>query len=86
MHELANSDGDRSGSCVLVGGSVCDSYTLGGGALCVNGMMGVFTLGVFKALSESEVNDVDLVFGLVRSPNQKIVRLDIPDQHPLRVT
>jgi hypothetical protein len=45
----------------------------------------VFALAVFKALSESEVNDVDLVFGLVRSPNQKIVRLDVAVNYPLLV-
>ncbi len=45
----------------------------------------VFALAVFKALSESEVNDVDLVFGLVRSPNQKIVRLDVTVNYPLLV-
>ena len=45
----------------------------------------MFALAVFKALSESEVNDVDLVFGLVRSPNQKIVRLDVTVNYPLLV-
>jgi hypothetical protein len=43
----------------------------------------MFALAVFKALSESEVNNVDLVFGLVRSPNQKIVRLDVAMNYPL---
>jgi hypothetical protein len=45
----------------------------------------MFALAVFKALCESEVNDVDLVFGLVRSPNQKIVRLDVAVNYPLLV-
>lgn len=45
----------------------------------------MFALAVFKALSESEVNDVDLVFGLVRSPYQKIVRLDVAVNYPLLV-
>ena len=46
MHELGSSDGDRAGSCVIVCGSVCDSCTLKNGTLYVNGMTGVFTLGV----------------------------------------
>ena len=37
----------------------------------------MLTLTVFKALCQTEVNDVDLIFGLIRAPNQEIVGFDV---------
>lgn len=38
----------------------------------------VLTFAVFIAFCETEVDDVDLVFCLVSSADQEVIRLDIP--------
>lgn len=38
----------------------------------------VLTLAVFITFCETEVDDVDLVFCLVSSADQEVIRLDIP--------
>lgn len=45
----------------------------------------VFTFAVFITLCKTEVDDVDLVFGLVSSADQEVVRLDIPVNYSLLV-
>lgn len=45
----------------------------------------VLALAVFEALGEPEVNDVDLVFSLVRSADQEVVRLNVAVDDPLLV-
>lgn len=37
----------------------------------------MFTLAVFEAFGQPEVNDVDLVLSLVRAPDQEVVRFDV---------
>lgn len=45
----------------------------------------MLTLRVFKALGKPEINDVDLVFGLIGSTNQEVIRLDVAVNDPLLV-
>ena len=45
----------------------------------------VLTLGVLVALSETEINDVDVVFSALITSNQKVVWLDITMNDPLFV-
>ena len=45
----------------------------------------VLTLGVLVALSETEINDVDVVCSALITSNQKVVRLDITMNDPLFV-
>lgn len=45
----------------------------------------VLALRVFKALGKPEINDVDLVFGLVRSSDEEVVWLDIAVDNSLLV-
>ena len=37
----------------------------------------MFTLGVLEALCESEINDVDIVLGLLSCADQEVVWLDV---------
>ena len=45
----------------------------------------MLSLGVFVALSETEVNDVDVVFSAIIAANQEVVWLDISMNDPLFV-
>ena len=45
----------------------------------------VLALAVFITLCQSEVNDVNLIFRLVRSADQEVVRLDVTVDYPLLV-
>ena len=45
----------------------------------------VLTLGVLVALSETKINDVDVVFSALITSNQKVIRLDITMNDPLFV-
>ena len=37
----------------------------------------MLTLGVLIALSETEIDDVDIVFGALVAANEEVIRLDI---------
>ena len=37
----------------------------------------MLTLTVLKALCQPEVNDVDLILGLIRAPDQEVVGFDV---------
>lgn len=45
----------------------------------------VLALRIFKALGKPEINDVDLVFSLVRSSDEEVVWLDIAVDNSLLV-
>ncbi len=43
----------------------------------------MFTFRVFEALSEAEVDNIDIILGGFSPSNQKVIRFDVPMDDPL---
>ena len=60
-----------------ISGSACQVFTLAEGDM--------FAVGILVALGKTEIDDEDVIFVLIISSNQKVIRLNISMNDPLFV-